>query len=48
MKNGFPLINIYSNTKEEYFSLTKLYRKRDDSKLNKFLVKTIKDNLYRC
>lgn len=47
MKKGFPLINIYSNTKEEYLSLTKLSRKRDDSKLNSFLVKMIKDNLYK-
>ncbi|MBN2122131.1 Fic family protein [Candidatus Micrarchaeota archaeon] len=47
MNNGFPLMNIYANTKEEYLLLTKLARKRDDSKLNSFLVKTIKDNLYK-
>jgi hypothetical protein len=47
MRQGFPLINIYSNTREEYLSLTKLARKRDDLKLNAFLVKIIKDNLYK-
>ena len=47
MRNGFPLINIYSNSKQEYLSLTKLSRARDDSKLNSFLVKIIKDNLYK-
>ncbi len=47
MKKGFPLINIYSNTKEEYLSLTKLARERSDSKLNSFLLKIIKDNLYK-
>ena len=47
MKNGFPLINIYSNTREEYLSLTKLARERNDAKLNSFLMKIIKDNLYK-
>lgn len=47
MRNGFPLINIYTNTREEYLSLTKLTRERNDSKLNSFLVKIIKDNLYK-
>jgi DNA-binding Lrp family transcriptional regulator len=47
MKNRFPLINIYSNTKAEYLSLTKLARQRDDSKLNSFLVKIIKDNIFK-
>jgi len=47
MRNGFPLINIYSNTRQEYLSLTKLARERKDAKLNSFLVKIIKDNLYR-
>lgn len=47
MRNGFPLINIYSNTKEEYLLLTKLAKERDDAKLNSFLVKIIKDNLYK-
>ncbi|MDD5336965.1 MAG: Fic family protein [Candidatus ainarchaeum sp.] len=47
MQNGFPLINIYSNTREEYLSLTKLARERDDAKLNLFLVRIIKDNLYK-
>jgi len=47
MRNGFPLINIYSNTREEYLSLTKLARERTDMKLNSFLVKIIKDNLYK-
>jgi len=47
MRNGFPLINIYSNTREEYLSLTKLARERNDAKLNSFLVKIIKDNLYK-
>ncbi|MDO8553425.1 MAG: Fic family protein [Candidatus Micrarchaeota archaeon] len=47
MKNEFPLINIYSNTRQEYLSLTKLARERNDAKLNSFLVKIIKDNLYK-
>lgn len=47
MRNGFPLINIYSNTRQEYLSLTKLARERDDPKLNAFLVRIIKDNLYK-
>jgi fido (protein-threonine AMPylation protein)/DNA-binding Lrp family transcriptional regulator len=47
MRQGFPLLNIYSNTREEYLSLTKLARSRDDSKLNSFLVKIIKDNLFK-
>jgi len=47
MKGRFPLINIYSNTREEYLSLTKLSRHRDDAKLNAFLMKVIKDNLYK-
>jgi len=47
MKNGFPLINIYSNAKEEYLSLTKLSKERDDSKLNVFLTRIIKDNLFK-
>jgi fido (protein-threonine AMPylation protein)/DNA-binding Lrp family transcriptional regulator len=47
MRNGFPLINIYSNTREEYLSLTKLARERNDAKLNSFLLRIIKDNLYK-
>lgn len=47
MRNSFPLINIYSNTREEYLLLTKLARERNDAKLNSFLVKIIKDNLYK-
>ncbi len=47
MRNGFPLINIYSNTREEYLSLTKLANERNDVKLNSFLVKIVKDNLYK-
>jgi len=47
MRNGFPLINVYSNTREEYISLTKLARERNDVKLNSFLVRMIKDNLYK-
>jgi len=47
MRNGFPLINIYSNTRQEYLSLTKLARERDDAKLNSFLLGIIKDNLYK-
>ncbi|HIH22207.1 TPA: Fic family protein [Candidatus Micrarchaeota archaeon] len=47
VRNGFPLINIYSNTREEYLSLTKLARERNDAKLNSFLVGIIKDNLYK-
>ncbi len=47
MRNGFPLINIYANTREEYLSLTKLAKERGDAKLNSFLVKIIKDNLYK-
>ncbi len=47
MRNEFPLINIYTNTREEYLSLTKLARERNDAKLTSFLVKIIKDNLYK-
>lgn len=47
MRNGFPLINIYSNARQEYLSLTKLSQQRDDAKLNAFLARIIKDNLYR-
>ena len=47
MRNGLPLINIYSNTRQEYLSLTKLARERDDTKLNSFFVRIIKDNLYK-
>ncbi|OIO21320.1 hypothetical protein AUJ17_03255 [Candidatus Micrarchaeota archaeon CG1_02_47_40] len=47
MRNGFPLINIYANAKEEYLSLTKLARERDDGKLNSFFTGMIKDNLYK-
>ncbi|NYZ76687.1 Fic family protein [Candidatus Micrarchaeota archaeon] len=47
MRNGFPLINIYSNTRQEYLSLTKMARGRDDAKLNSFLLRIIKDNLYK-
>ncbi len=47
MQNGLPLINIYSNTRQEYLSLTKLARERDDAKLNSFFVRIIKDNLYK-
>lgn len=47
MRNGFPLINIYSNARQEYLSLTKLAKERSDAKLNSFLVKIIKDNLYK-
>ncbi len=47
MKNGLPLINIYPNAKEEYLSLTKLARKRDDRGLNAFLTRIIKDNLFK-
>ncbi len=45
IKNEFPLINIYSNTRKEYLSVTKLARKRDDKKLNTFLLGIIIDNL---
>jgi Fic family protein len=45
MRNGFPLVNIYSNAKAEYLSLTKMAR--DDAKLNSFLSGMIKDNLYK-
>ena len=45
MKNSFPMINIYSNTREEYLALTKLARDRDDQKLNSFLATVIIDNL---
>ncbi len=47
MRNGFPLINIYSNAREEYISLTKLARQRDDKRLNAFLAKIIQNNLYK-
>ena len=47
MRNEFPLINIYSNVREEYLSHTKLAKDRNDSKLNAFLVKIIADNLFK-
>ncbi len=47
MRNGFPLISIYSNARGEYLSLTKLARNRDDAKLNAFLARTIQDNLFK-
>lgn len=47
MRSGFPLINIYANAREEYLSFTKLARERDDARLNEFLTKVIKDNLYK-
>jgi Fic family protein len=47
IRNGLPLINIYSNTRQEYLSLTKLARERNDAKLNSFFVRIIKDNLYK-
>lgn len=45
MRNGFPLINIYANTREEYLSLTKLAKERNDQKLNSFLMGIVIDNL---
>ncbi|MBI5158601.1 Fic family protein [Candidatus Micrarchaeota archaeon] len=47
LRRGFPLINIYSNARQEYLSLTKLARERNDAKLNSFLAAIIKDNLYK-
>lgn len=47
MRCGFPLINIYSNAKQEYLSFTKLSRERNDAKLNAFLLRLVKDNLYK-
>ncbi len=47
MRSGFPLIDIYANAREEYLLLTKLAKERDDARLNEFLMKVIKDNLYR-
>lgn len=47
MRSGFPLINIYANAREEYLSLTKLAHERDDGRLNEFLMKVVKDNLYK-
>lgn len=47
IRNSFPLINIYSNTREEYLALTKLARERNDAKLNAFLTGIVRDNLYK-
>jgi len=47
MRKGFPLINLYSNARQEYLSLTKLAKERNDSRLNIFLLKIIKDNLFK-
>ena len=47
MNQGFPIISIYSNAREEYLSLTKLAKQRDDAKLNNFLLQVIKDNLFK-
>ena len=44
---GFPLINIYESSKDEYLSLTKLSKKRDDEKFVIFLSKIILDNLIK-
>ncbi len=43
----FPLINIYEVSKDEYLSLTKLSKKRDDRKFNAFLNRIILDNLIK-
>ena len=44
---GFPLINIYKASKDEYLDLTKLSKKRDDEKFIAFLNKIILDNLIK-
>lgn len=44
---GFPLINIYEASKDEYLNFTKLSKKRDDEKFLAFLSKIILDNLIK-
>lgn len=44
---GFPLINIYEASKDEYLNLTKLSKKRDDNKFVAFLSKIVLDNLIK-
>ena len=44
---GFPLINIYETSKDEYLSLTKLSKERDDKKFIAFLSKIVLDNLIK-
>ncbi len=44
---GFPLINIYETSKDEYLSLTKLSKQRDDGKFAAFLGKIVLDNLIK-
>lgn len=45
LNKKFPIIDIYASQKEKYMSLTKMYVKRDDSKLASFLAFVILDNL---
>lgn len=47
MNFGFPLINIYEASKDEYLNFTKLSLKRDDEKFLAFLTKIILDNLIK-
>ena len=44
---GFPLINIYGTSKDQYLSFTKLSKKRDDKKFIGFLSRIILDNLIK-
>ncbi|MBL7169882.1 MAG: Fic family protein [Candidatus Aenigmarchaeota archaeon] len=47
LKFKFPLINVYDASKDEYLSLTKLAKKRDDEKFVAFLSRIILDNLIK-
>ncbi|MFA5077593.1 MAG: Fic family protein, partial [Candidatus Micrarchaeia archaeon] len=47
IRSGFPLIVIHPNNRDEYLSLTKLAREREDEKLNLFLSSIIIDNMRR-
>ncbi|MDD5337455.1 MAG: Fic family protein [Candidatus ainarchaeum sp.] len=47
IRSEFPLIIIHPNNREEYLSLTKLAREREDEKLNLFFSSTIIDNMRR-
>jgi len=44
---GFPLINIYESSKDEYLSLTKLSKERNDENFIIFLSKIILDNMIK-
>ena len=47
LDHGFPLINIYEASKDEYLSLTKLAQERNDERFIIFLSRIILDNLIK-